>query len=333
MTHDFIRKFHIYEILSATSINNCKSRQEIIKTLEKTYLDYHVGDKLYQGLLVSNEKTISRDVKDIETFFGVEIEHIRHKGHYMVDQSVISKTHRTVFDKMELFLASHKERQWSPYITTEESSLNTDINILGLVKAIEHKVYIKISYKGWYDDDQFSEIKHATVQPLHIKEYNKAWYLMVYNEHIDVKVLCLDKRVSHISITNTLVEDPYYFDELIYFKDAFGILNNDIETETIRMKVANHHFKYLESKPLHHSQIIISRPNKIDTQTLDYKDEHIFGEITVTLKPNYEFLIELFKYNVWVKVVEPIWLAEQIVKQHQFILQYYYPHIKEITPY
>lgn len=66
----------------------------------------------------------------------------------MVNQSVITKTHRTVFDKMELFLASHKEHQWSPYITTEESSLNTEINILGLVKAIERKVYIKINYEA-----------------------------------------------------------------------------------------------------------------------------------------------------------------------------------------
>ena len=56
MTPDFIRKFHIYEILTTTSINNCKSRQDIIDRLERIYLDYHFGDKLYQGLLVSNEK-------------------------------------------------------------------------------------------------------------------------------------------------------------------------------------------------------------------------------------------------------------------------------------
>ena len=325
MTPDFIRKFHIYEILSTTSINNCKSRQEIINTLEKLYLDYHFGDKLYQGLLVSNEKTISRDVKDIESFFGVEIEHIRHKGHYMVNQSVINKTHRTVFDKMELFLASHKERQWSPYITTEESSLNTEINILGLVRAIERKVYIKINYEGWYDDDRFTEIEQAKVQPLHIKEANKAWYLLVYNETIGVKVLCLDKRVSNLTITDELVQNSYSFDESFYFKDAFGILNNDIKTETIRLKVANHHFKYLESKPLHHSQIILSRPVKINTDVLDYTDQDIFGEISVTLKPNYEFLIELFKFNMWVKVIEPKWLIETIVEQHDFILQHYYP--------
>lgn len=327
MTPDFIRKYSIYTLLLNTSINNCISRKEIINSLEKLYFDYHEGDKLFQGLLVTSEKTIDRDVKDIQSFFDVEIEHIRHKGQYMVNKDVISKTHRTIFDKMELFLASHKEQQWSPYITTEASSLNTEINILGLVKAIEHKVYITISYSGWYDDDGFLEIKQATVQPLHIKECYRAWYLLVYNKQIGVKVLCLDKRVSKLIITDRLVKDPFNFDESIYFKDTFGVLNDDTAAETIRLKVANHHFKYLKSKPLHHSQIIISEPLKLNTAVLDYTDDAIFGEITVTLKPNYEFLMEFFKFNIWVKVIEPKWLAERIVKQHQFILDHYYADI------
>jgi hypothetical protein len=94
------------------------------------------------------------------------------------------------------------------------------------------------------------------------------------------------------------------------------------------LKVANHHFKYLESKPLHHSQKIISYPNKPDTSDLDYTDEAIFGEISVNLKPNFEFLVELFKFNLWVKVIEPKWLAQKIVKQHQFILRHYYADIE-----
>ncbi|GAL63128.1 hypothetical protein JCM19300_1150 [Algibacter lectus] len=62
----------------------------------------------------------------------------------------------------------------------------------------------------------------------------------------------------------------------------------------------------------------------MNTDVLDYTDEDIFGEILVTLKPNYEFLIELFKFNMWVKVIEPHWLIETIVEQHDFILQHYY---------
>lgn len=328
MTPDFIRKYQIYKLLSKTNINSCISRKDILQSLKNEYEDYHKGDKLYQGLLILHEKTISRDVKDIESFFGVEINHIRHKGYYIVANNIISKTHRAIFDKVELFLASHKEQQWSPFITTEKSSLNTDINILGLVKAIENQVFITLNYNGWYDDDNFTEIKQTTVQPLHIKEANKAWYLIVYNKVIGIKVLCLDNRVSNLTITDKIVENPYYFDESVYFNDAFGILNDNTKVETIRLKVANHHFKYLESKPLHHSQITISKPTKINTLVLDYTDDAIFGEISLTLKPNYEFLIELFKFNLWVKVVEPKWLAKKMVAQHQFILKHYYADIE-----
>ncbi|WP_290698220.1 WYL domain-containing protein [Lacinutrix sp.] len=328
MTPDFIRKYHIYNLLVKTTINSCISREMILESLKNQYEDYHRDDKLYQGLLVTSEKTIDRDIKNIASFFGVEINHKRHKGYYMVTNVDILKTHRAIFDKMELFLASHKEQQWSPFITAEQSSLNTDINILGLVKAIEHQVYITISYQGWYDDDIFSKIKEATVQPLHIKEANKAWYLLVFNPEIGIKTLCLDARVSKLVITDRIINEPLHFDAAQYFNDAFGILNDDTKTETIRLKVANHHFKYLMSKPLHHSQTVISVPSQKNTAVLDYKNDAIFGEITVTLKPNYEFLIELFKFNLWVKVIEPKWLALKVVKQHQFILEHYYADIE-----
>lgn len=169
MTPDFVRKYHIYKLLRGTTLNSCVTREYIIKSLATYYYDHHRDDKLYEGLLITSEKTIRRDIKDIEIFFGVEIGYQRKNGHYMISDNVLSDGHRGIFDKMELFLASHKEQQWSPYITTEQSSLNTGINILGLVKAIEEKVYITLTYKGWYDDDRFSEIKEATVQPLHIK--------------------------------------------------------------------------------------------------------------------------------------------------------------------
>ncbi|AEG99878.1 YafY family protein [Lacinutrix sp. 5H-3-7-4] len=328
MTPDFIRKYHIYKLLVKTSITNCISRKAIIQSLENTYYNFHEGDKLYQGLLITSEKTVLRAIKDIELFFGVEIIFVKHKGHYMASDTVLFNEHRAIFDKMELFLASHKQQHWSPYITTEKSSLNTNINILGLVKAIEKNIYITITYMGWYDDDNFTTIKEATVQPLHIKESNKAWYLLVYNKNIGVKVLCLDSRVSNLFITNKIIEEPYIFSEASYFKNAFGILNDDTKVEKIVLKVANHHFKYLKSKKLHHSQQILSYPKKLDTQNLDYTDADIFGEISLFLKPNFEFLIELFKYNLWIKVIEPQWLAQKIVSQHQFILDKYYTDIQ-----
>lgn len=139
--------------------------------------------------------------------------------------------------------------------------------------------------------------------------------------------MCLDQRITNLVITKQPIENPLDFCERAYFKDTFGILKDDVKAEKIILKVANHHFKYIQTKKLHHSQEIIAYPEIMETNDLDYKDTAIFGEISLFLKPNYEFLIELFKFNLWIKVVEPKWLAEKIVAQHQFILEAYYSDI------
>lgn len=326
MTPDFIRKYHIYKLISRAASAAYVSKVQIQNYLENLY-QLHLGDKLYEGLLKTNERTIRRDVSDIETFFGVDIAYKRGAGYYVEDDSVIGASQRLIFDKMELFLASHKEQEWSPFVTVENSSLNTSIDILGLVKAIEEQRQITISYNGWFDDNGFEKITTEIVQPLHIKQVNRGWYVLVYNKTLGVKNFCLDNRVVSLEISTKKVLKSYDFCAEAYFKDSFGILNDDSKPERVVLKVANHHFKYLESKPLHHTQKILSEPLASNKEITDYTDSSVFGEIEVTLQPNYEFLIELFKFNLWVKVVEPQWLVEKLVTQHQFILQNYYPAI------
>lgn len=326
MTPDFIRKYHIYKLIAKASETTYVSKSKIQESLTNLY-ELHFGNKLYEGLLKTNERTIRRDVSDIESFFGVEIIYKRGAGYYIENNGVVNNSQRLIFDKMELFLASHKEQEWSPYVTTEESSLNTNLDILGLVKAIEEKVEVIVSYNGWFDDNGFEIIKSERIQPLHIKQVNRGWYLLVYNEQLGVKNFCLDSRTTSLEITKENILKPFEFCVKSYFKNSFGILNDNSAPERVVLKVANHHFKYLKSKPLHHSQEVVEEPKSFNTETLDYTDASIFGTIAVTLQPNYEFLIELFKFNFWVKVEEPQWLAEKLVQQHQFLLKEYYPHI------
>ena len=43
----------------------------------------------------------------------------------------------------------------------------------------------------------------------------------------------------------------------------------------------------------------------MDSNELNYANSDMWGEIELTLKPNYEFVMEMLKYNQWVKVVGP----------------------------
>ena len=329
MTSEFIRKFHIYKLILQFR-NSYISKQQIIEKLEDLY-EANFENPLYVGLTKTSEKTISRDVNDIQTFFGVEINHRRNYGYQLVEEIVENEAYQKIIDKTELFLASHKEEEWSNYVTTENSSLNPAINIFHIIRAIKEHYYVKISYDGWFDDDRFGVIKNTKVQPLHIKEANRAWYLIVYNEEFGVKTICLDHRVTNLEFTTEKITHPFEFNPKEYFKNSFNILNDHSKPIRIVLKVANHHFKYLVSKPLHHSQKVLSSPVKMDTLKLDYLDPEMWGKIEVFLQPNHEFIMEIFKYNLWVQVMEPESFAYKIARHYQFVAQHYYPLQELVT--
>ena len=191
-----------------------------------------------------------------------------------------------------------------------------------LIQAIELQFLIEISYHGWYDDNGFETIT-GFFQPLHIKEINKAWYLIAHNDKYGIYAFCLDDRIKSLDITKHAVKNPIAFNPENYFKDVIGILKTDSKAEWIHIQVANHHFKYLQSNPLHHSQHIISRPKAAETESLDYSNANIWGEIKIYIEPNYEFLMEILKYNLWVKVVSPAHVKAYVKEHLEFIIGYY----------
>jgi len=325
MTAEFVRKYQIYKILLAPkSSDGYVSAKTIKEALEREY-DLHKDEELYKAFLKASPKNITRDIKSIEAFFGVEIIHKRGKGYFIQDDTVQQELQKLIFDKVELFLLKDKEKQWRSHITPEQSSLNTSINIIGLLRAIESKLYVYIVYKGWYDDANFKTTQ-TKIQPLHLKQTNKGWYLIGYDEQNGIYAYCLDTRMQSLKISTKPVKDPIDFDAFAYFKNLLGILDNKMEPERVVLQVANHHFKYLQTKPLP-NQKILTYPKVLSSESLhvkDYLNPDIWGTIATTLQLNYEFIMELYRYNIWVKVIEPKWFASKIAKQYQFLTQEYY---------
>lgn len=75
---------------------------------------------------------------------------------------------------------------------------------------------------------------------------------------------------------------------------------------------------------MHHSQEIVKRPKAAETESLDYKNANIWGgEIRIYIEPNYEFLMEILKYNLWVKVVSPTHVKSYVKKHLEYMINYY----------
>lgn len=325
MSPEFLRRYYVLRIVSnpkayGINYNGFVPIKELQKALEAKR-DENLDNLLFEKLTSHSAKTIKRDINAIHSYFGIEILLKKNYGYYILDFEQ-TKDLREIYDKTELFLLNQKSTEWKDFITTERTSLNHSINLSGLIAAIEYNRLVYLEFNGWYDDDIFKHFK-GYVQPLHLKEINKDWYLIAHNPEIGIYSFSLDNRINELVITTKKVEQPITFSEKEYFKNSIGILNNEIKPKRIVIKVVNHHFKYLVSKPLHHSQKIISYPVLPDTKSLDYDNENTWGTIEVFVQPNYEFMMTILKYNVWVKVLKPQSFVNYIVRHLKTMNSYY----------
>lgn len=327
MTAEFFRRYYILKIVSNPryfGINEdvYVSKIELKNVLSKKYGEFNESSFLNK-LKHNSEKTIKRDLNYIKNNFGVEIKLKRNYGYY-IKEGELSQEMENVFYRVEHLLISKKTAESNSYITPEKAALNTTIDLLSLINAIEHQLLIYISYKGWFEDNKFEKIEKKRYQPLHIKEKNKAWYLIAYDvDDKEIRTFCLDERLDDIQIFNKKVEHPIKFNEEEYFRYSIGILSGGLEVEKIRIKVANHHLKYLLARPIHKSQKLISLAKEMDSNEHNYSNPDMWGEIEVTLKTNYEFVMDMLKYNQWVKIISPTPVVDYFKEHLDLITEYY----------
>lgn len=325
MSPEFLRRYYILKIISnpktyGVDMNGYVPLERLRRALESKRSEFN-DDKFYDKLSFHSSKTIKRDIDAIESYFKIKILLKRNYGYY-VENFEQTLNLKEIYDKTELFLLNQKSTEWKGIITIERSSLNGSIDLRGLINAIENNLLVQISFNGWYEDNLFQNFD-GYVQPLHLKEINKDWYLIAHNSKIGIYSFCLDDRMKELIISNRKTEDPITFDEKEYFKNSIGILNDGSKPKKIVIKVINHHFKYLISKPLHFSQKVISYPILAETESLNYDDENIWGTIEVFVQPNYEFMMEILKYHTWVKIIEPQSFVDYLLKHLHKLNSYY----------
>ncbi|UAB74972.1 YafY family protein [Mesoflavibacter sp. SCSIO 43206] len=326
MTPEFLRRYYVMRIISNPKVYalpqgyvSIEQLQNVLNTIRRQNQD----DVLYEKLELNSRKTINRDLDKIRAYYQINIKHKRNLGYYIDDEDYTEYDKlKSVYEKTELYLLNHHAHVWKDFVTSARTSLSDYVDVVALINAIEQQFLVELEYKGWYDDNKFQTFK-GIIQPLHIKEINNAWYLIAYNKNIGIYAFCLDNRISGFNVTDVKPKKPIDFNENMYFKHSIGILKTGIKPQWIFIKVANHHFKYLEANPIHPSQIIVKEPKKSETEALDYQDPDIWAEIKIFVEPNYEFLMEIFKYNLWVKVVKPQQVKDYVSHHLKLMVAYY----------
>ena len=183
-----------------------------------------------------------------------------------------------------------------------------------LDSAIHHQP-LQILYRSYYG------IEHNTiVHPYHIKQFNNRWFLLGLEETDKGKRLtnkALDRIVkfSHVNVS-FIPNKEIDFRE--YFKDIVGVTipKEHPVAEKVVLRFDAARFPYIVSKPIHHSQEVLS------------EDEHI---LQVTVRPNKELEAALLSYGPQVEVLEPLWLRQQIEDKIEETLKKYSSGKKDCT--
>lgn len=166
-----------------------------------------------------------------------------------------------------------------------------------LLQRILNKECIDIRYRSFHTKKK----KTITLHPYILKESNKRWYIVgKKNNSAEISSLALD-RIHSIQPNNEIkwMEDVN-FDPEEYYEDVIGIsTNKGLKKEKILIRIDAQYAPFILSKPMHHSQKLISRGSQHCT-------------ISIEVVPNWELERLLLGYSEKIKVLSPTKIQKRI---------------------
>lgn len=176
-----------------------------------------------------------------------------------------------------------------------------------LFNAINFKRVLEIEYKSF---KQFEPAKYV-IHPYYLKQYNNRWFLFGYNNEVeDISNLAIDRIIS-VDETNIKFQENTETDFEEYFDDVIGVtISPSSEIKKILLRVNNSRLPYIESKPLHGSQIIKERGNDCTV-------------LQLTVHINNELVSLLLSYGDDITIIEPNELKNIIKNKAKKIFESY----------
>lgn len=164
-----------------------------------------------------------------------------------------------------------------------------------IFNAILYKKGVKIQYQSFKSPEPIS----INFSPYHLKEYNNRWFVYGKNLEYDNLInLALDRLISIDDSSESYETNDIDFHD--YFEDVLGV-SMDLEQnpEKIVLRIDIVQWPYINTKPIHGSQKVISR-------------EENYIDISLELILNYELEAQILQFGEKVEVMTPVELRRKI---------------------
>jgi predicted DNA-binding transcriptional regulator YafY len=232
------------------------------------------------------------------------LEQFKYFGFYKELQGIIEK----VAQKTKVYINPFKSAVVFESVPDYEGYKHLE----GLYDCILEQKTIELVYQPFHDTTP----QTLTLHPQLLKEHNNRWFLIAYHPRAAEKVqairpLPLDRIVEFWESTEQYHKlPPKELDNFFMHIIGVGLPWDDQTRHDIRLRVRLPRANYLLTKPLHHSQKVLSQ-----TAT------HI--EFSLQLIPNREFYAQILWFGADIEVLSPETVREAVKKQLQEATQQY----------
>lgn len=253
-------------------------------------------------------RTFQRDIREIRTDFGIEIEYSRtQKGYFISSGEMDTTNFERRMEAFDTFNALNLTKDLSSFILLEKRRPQGSENIYGILHAIKNRLEIKFRYEKYYEEENTGR----TVEPYALKEFKHRWYLLAKEKNGSLtKTFALD-RLSNLEITGKHFDNPQNNDLEENYRYSFGIMSPDEgEPQEIILSFSAFQGKYIKSLPLHETQEII-----LDTE----KELRIRLKLFIT----FDFISELMSHGEFIKILYPQALIDDIKARHHKAFKQY----------
>lgn len=175
-------------------------------------------------------------------------------------------------------------------IQFESNDLTTGLQWLKpLYEAIVGQQPLKMEYQPFVVEEPLSFVFH----PYHLREFRNRWFVFGLNETTGtIYNLALD-RILAFSTSDSPYVPNNLFDPVIYFQDIIGVTRiAGAEPVEIQFRTSLLQSKYLQTKPLHASQVYLG----------DTEQGALFS---IRVIPNYELYADLLRMGKALEVLSP----------------------------
>lgn len=260
------------------------------------------------------DKAVSRSLFHIyrrktEDFFGIDIICDRRTNKYYIKDPRVLRS-----DPLKSWLLS----SMSAATTIERCKALSDRIMLEatyggetflslITEAMSANRCLQLLYKPFWHEEPYQLV----LEPYFIRLFRQRWYLIGFShKHREIRIFALD-RMKKIEMMKQTFSMPEGMNVESFFFNSFGIMQQDnIPVESIRLRFIAEQGMYIKTKPLHHSQNLLSMDS--DYMVFEYR-----------LRPTFDFFQEVLSYGSDVEVLAPDSFRQRVAECVRWMTKIY----------